>query len=999
MDKLDKKLVSDLALKYNESLHAGIASYKPGLKEQALKPFLDLCMADDDIRARMFWITEAFPALKGNNKEIVLHVREYLEPYKDRLPALLAKALGWSANPLSAHLAGPLIGKFINMLGSFYIIDSADKNEVAKKLSRLYKAGYSATVDILGEDSFTFGEAQGRLNQYLELIEWLPSISLPDVMRHDVSVKLSSIEPKMGFDPINFSECAERVAENFAKILRAGMKNNVGITVDMEWFAVRDLTLAIFQRALEEKEFDGIEHVGIAFQAYLADSEPCLKALLRWIAKRNIPVTIRLVKGAYWDFEYINAKDKNWPVPVFTKKEDTDRQYKLLAEKILLAQSAGVPAYLTVGSHNLKSLSYAMAVRDSLGLDKDKNKCSVLYGMGKKIAKALLDAGERVEFYAPYGEIVPGMAYLVRRLLENTSNESVWKQNFESQKKAVKKQKPEKKFVENVLGVVPRMLVPPGFKPEPLTDFALSDNRGKMKASLKGWEKDFGRIYPLFIDGKPVLAPDDFIDSKNPADFNAPSIGRVCRPDTVLASRAMEAAQNAFPNWSALPVKERADCLRRAASIMREQKFHLSALLVLEASKTWREADADVAEAIDFLEYYAGTAEHIIPYQVTEKLYGETNEYGYGGRGVAVVISPWNFVLAIPTGMSCAALVAGNSVVFKPASATALSGYKLAEIFHQAGVPAGVFNFVPGSGRELGEFLVKHPYTTNVLFTGSNKVARQLQRWALDANEEQDTNREVRAETGGKNAIIVDSSADLDQAIPGVIKSAFGYQGQKCSACSRVIVLENINIYDEFVSRLIEATKVLKIGDPVHAGTDMGAVIDKGALDNDDEKSPGILQYIEIGKQEAKLAYQKDVGKLAVRGYFIGPTIFTDVAPNAVIAQEEIFGPVLAVIRVKSFDEAIVVANSTRYNLTGGVYSRTVSRLQEARKYFRVGNLYLNRHITGAVVGRQPFGAVGRASGTGPKLGGPDYLFGLMEPKTISECITRRGFSPEIEIE
>ncbi len=533
-----------------------------------------------------------------------------------------------------------------------------------------------------------------------------------------------------------------------------------------------------------------------------------------------------------------------------------------------------------------------------------------------------------------------------------------------------------------------KTLIPAGYRPEPLTDFSKPENREKMEKTILKVSDQRGKKYPLIIGERKVWTK-ELIVSENPANLSAGyTVGYVAKANQENAAVAMFIAQDFFESWNKTPVEARAKILLSAAEIIRKEKFELAVLEILEASKTWREADADVAEAIDFLEYYARLAVELMPFAPTEKLAAESNEYGYTGRGVSVVISPWNFPMAIATGMCAAALASGNTVVFKPASATALIGWKIVEILQRAGLPAGAINFIPGSGKELGEYLVKHQYTKNILFTGSKSVGYQLIKWAAEADAEQQTHtRRVIAEMGGKNAIIADETADLDQAVLATVKSAFGFQGQKCSACSRVIVLDSI--LDQFTQRLIGATAALKVGDPRLPGTDLGAVIDENAFSE-------INRYLEIGKKEATLAHQTDVSYLTGRGWFIGPAIFTDVKPQAVIAQEEIFGPVLAVISADDFENAIRIANASRYHLTGGVFSRTDEHIALAKEKFSVGNLYINRGVTGAIVGRQPFGGFA-ASGTGPKAGGPDYLLRLMEERVITENLMRRGFSPELK--
>jgi RHH-type proline utilization regulon transcriptional repressor/proline dehydrogenase/delta 1-pyrroline-5-carboxylate dehydrogenase len=420
---------------------------------------------------------------------------------------------------------------------------------------------------------------------------------------------------------------------------------------------------------------------------------------------------------------------------------------------------------------------------------------------------------------------------------------------------------------------------------------------------------------------------------------------------------------------------------------MRRRRFELAAWEVFECGKPWREADADVAEAIDFSEFYAAEAIALHQPQGVD-VPGEENRFEYLPRGVVGVIAPWNFPLAILTGMTTAALATGNTVVMKPAEQSPIVAAKLQEIFQEAGFPPGVVNYLPGDGETAGAALVEHPGVALIAFTGSRAVGLAINRRAAEVSAAGIPYvKRVIAEMGGKNAIIVDDDADLDEAVLGVVRSAFGYQGQKCSACSRCIVLEKI--HDAFLSRLVEAVKSLQIGPAEAPATTVGPVIDEAALER-------IRGYIELGRREAREVLSIDVGPLAQRGYFVGPHIFADVPQDSRLAQEEIFGPVLAVLRAADLDEALRIANNTQYALTGGVYSRSPGNLQRVRREFLVGNLYINRPITGALVGRQPFGGF-KLSGIGSKAGGRDYLLQFALPRTITENTMRRGFAPGVE--
>jgi RHH-type proline utilization regulon transcriptional repressor/proline dehydrogenase/delta 1-pyrroline-5-carboxylate dehydrogenase len=413
---------------------------------------------------------------------------------------------------------------------------------------------------------------------------------------------------------------------------------------------------------------------------------------------------------------------------------------------------------------------------------------------------------------------------------------------------------------------------------------------------------------------------------------------------------------------------------------MEQRRHELNAWICLEVGKVISQADPEVSEAIDFCRYYADEMERIDRGHNYD-LAGETNRYLYQPRGLAVVISPWNFPFAIAVGMTVAALVTGNCTLLKPAETSSVIAAKIAEILVEAGIPKGVFQYVPGKGSQVGAHMVKHPDVHLIAFTGSREVGCRIYTDASIVQPGQKHLKRVIAEMGGKNGIIVDESADLDQAVVGAVYSAFGYTGQKCSACSRIIVLDPV--YDHFLERFVEATRSLKVGPADLPDTKVGPVIDETAQKR-------IKEYIEKGKQESELALAMDAPD---QGYFVGPTVFKNVSPDAVIAQEEIFGPVVAVIRVNSFDEALNVANGTDYALTGGLYSRTPAHINRAYTEFEVGNLYINRGITGAIVSRQPFGGF-KLSGVGSKAGGPDYLLQFLEPRHISENVQRQGFAP-----
>ncbi len=489
-------------------------------------------------------------------------------------------------------------------------------------------------------------------------------------------------------------------------------------------------------------------------------------------------------------------------------------------------------------------------------------------------------------------------------------------------------------------------------------------------------------MYPLHVGGRDV-STGEILDSVNPSE---PSevIGRICQAGPGEADRALGAAAAAFPSWRDTAPAARADVLVKAALAARRRLFELSAVQVLEAGKQWDQAYGDVAEAIDFFEYYARGNAPVGTYRSRSgRRPGKPTTMGTKPRGVAVVIAPWNFPLAISAGMCAAALVTGNTVVYKPSGFTPVVGHQLLELFQEAGVPAGVFNYLPGRGSVIGDRLVDSHLVSTIGFTGSMEVGLRILERAAKVHPGQSHIKRVICEMGGKNAIIVDDDADLDEAVPAVIQSAFGFQGQKCSACSRVIVVDAV--YDRFVQRLVEAARSLRLGPAEDPANVVGPVIDASAQRT-------ILAYIDLGKTEGRLLYQSGVPEGA--GFYVPITLVEGIRPEHRLAQEEIFGPVLAVMRAADFDQALTWANATKFGLTGGVFSRSPRHLERARREFRVGNLYLNRGITGALVARQPFGG-SRLSGGGTKAGGPDYLLHFMEPRVLTENTLRRGFTPE----
>ncbi len=515
------------------------------------------------------------------------------------------------------------------------------------------------------------------------------------------------------------------------------------------------------------------------------------------------------------------------------------------------------------------------------------------------------------------------------------------------------------------------MVVP--YKHEPFTDFTVEGNVKAFQKGLETVESYLGRDYDLVIGGERISTEDKIV-SVNPAQ-KSEVVGRVSKANRELAEKAMQVADQTFQSWRKSKPEMRADILFRAAAIVRRRKHEFSAILVKEAGKPWNEADADTAEAIDFMEYYGRQMLKLKDGIPVESRPIEYNRFSYIPLGVGVIISPWNFPFAIMAGMTTAALVSGNTVLLKPASTTPVVAAKFIEVLEEAGLPAGVVNYIPGSGSEVGDYLVDHPRTRFISFTGSRDVGLRIYERASKLNEGQIWLKRVIAEMGGKDTIVVDKEADLELAAKSIVASAFGFSGQKCSACSRAVVLEAV--YDQVLDRVVELTKELTVGNTVSRSMNMGPVNDQGAFDK-------IMSYVEIGKEEGKLVHG-GVGDDS-EGWFIQPTIFADVDENARLMKEEIFGPVVAFCKAKDFDHAIDIANNTEYGLTGAVISNNRANIEKAREDFHVGNLYFNRGCTGAIVGYQPFGGF-NMSGTDSKAGGPDYLLLHLQAKTTSEML------------
>ena len=941
---------------------------------------LNWTMDNPSLRVQLFRLIDCLPALT-TKAEIARHLQEYLSDPQVELPQALKGLLNFTApDSIPGQVAATTISTAVETLARKYIAGENLKQAI-KSIDRLRNQSMNFTIDLLGEAVITEPEAQSYLDRYLELMTQLTAASQgdPGLAQVQVSVKLTAFYSQ--FNPLDVQGSQAKVSDRVRILLRKAQEVGAAVHFDMEQYLYKTATLEVLKALLMEPEFRDRTDIGITLQAYLRDSYQDLQDLILWAKQRDRPITVRLIKGAYWDRETIIARQNHWPTPVYNHKSSTDANFERMTQLLLEHHEH---LYAAIGSHNIRSQAQAIAISQALNIPPQHLEFQVLYGMADNLATALAKQGHRVRVYCPYGDLIPGMSYLIRRLLENTANSSFLRQSLSEQPLEGLLSTPLWGEGDEDGSVIKPEPMPTAtamvtrIDPAPDTDYAIERNRSAASAALASVRQQFGQTYQPLIDGERVQT-EQTIQSLNPSN-PAEIVGSIGQITIEQAEQAIAAAKIAFKTWQRTPVSERVAILRRAADLLESRRHELNAWMVFEAGKPLQQADVEVSEAADFCRYYAAEMERLDP-EIVYDVAGESDRYFYRPKGIVLVISPWNFPLAIPTGMTVAALVTGNCVLLKPAAVTSVIAAKLSEILVDAGVPKGVFQYVPGSGSTVGAHLVKHPEVQAIVFTGSQEVGCQIYASAAILQPGQKHLKRVIAEMGGKNAIIVDESADLDQAVQGIVASAFGYSGQKCSACSRVVVLASI--YEPFVARLVAATKSLNVGNAADPSTKVGPVIDAAAQRR-------MRETIAKGKLSATLALELPSPEI---GYFVGPVIFTDVDPQSSLAQEEIFGPVLSVMKADDFDRALEIANGTNFALTGGLYSRTPSHIDRAKAEFEVGNLYINRTITGAIVARQPFGGY-KLSGVGSKAGGPDYLLQFLDPRTVTENIQRQGFAP-----
>ena len=1096
-------------------------------------------------KTQMFRFVDVFPSL-NRTADIPIFLKEYFGKDKGILQ-LLTKGTGI----LPTALTTAFVTKQMKEMSRLFIIGE-DIPTALPILTNMRKEKTSFTLDLLGEAVLSEVEANQYQKHYLHIIHELskhaehwseePLIDQDDrgaLPKVNISIKVSALDSLIS--PTAWEYSKNRIKKKLRPILAAAINAAVFVNIDMEQYSYKALILETFKELISESEFKHYPHFGIVIQAYLRDAMEDLQNLAQFTKKHPCALTIRLVKGAYLDYETLYAQQRNWPYPVYLNKEETDRNFESCARLVLKSHPR---LRLAIGSHNTYSIASAVHIAREYQVPQQSIEIQMLYGMADAFKTSLIQKAWRFREYCPMGKPIPGMAYLVRRLLENTSNESFLKQRSEKSgvfktsastesvqtsdkyrlqssdngvsscsteslkssdmrfarrtRKAelVLKDSVEQENSHNIqnsdnnentteskislaahehdlqsrdkcaeesrrnsplrgrgagespvtfgkhdlqdsdkhveesrrssplqgygTGESPVTFdkhdlhsrdmharnrgetTPPlrGFRNVAILDFGLAIHREKFQKALDKWEKLLPLDIPIVINGY-VKHSQEKHKRENPSCLSQ-TIAMVSLASRDDGEQGVRVALDAFSTWKQTAASERSQLLLHIADRLEKDRYALAALQVLEVGKSWEAADADVCEAIDFCRYYA---QEIIPLctpQLTDTVLGEESYASWIPRGVSAVIAPWNFPLAILTGMTAACLVSGNTVCMKPAEQSSATAYELMKILLECGVPKGVIQFLPGRGEEVGDHLAQHKDISIVAFTGSKEVGCSILGNAYPFNNKhnlQDSDKRAEesrrshpsfegikkcvVEMGGKNAIIVDDSADLDLAVEGVTESAFVFQGQKCSACSRVLVAESI--LERFTNRLLWMVQCLPIGEAKNPANHIGPIIDAQAVKK-------INSYIEIGKKTARLLTKE----VSTKNYFIPPAIFTDVPKDSPLLREEIFGPVLVLIPFKGLNEAIRIANDSEFALTGGFYSRSPSRIQQVKQNFQVGNLYINRSCTGAIVKRHPFGGF-KMSGLGHKVGGPNYLKQFMFPIVITENTVRKGgFSPHL---
>ena len=951
--------VEERTQQLGRELLAEAARYRPGAAERVQDWLLGLTAANERFRGRLLRYLDVLASVDHDSSGAEAK-RLAAEYFGDEFPEL-PRGLRWLLRlARDEHVPARVMGESSRRGAELFarrFITPPGTEAVSGTIRQLRDRGRFPSFDLLGEAVLSDREAEAYLARYLELIGQLGDdpaageVTPGGVFALQVSLKLSSLTAH--FSPVDPEGTIARARPPLDAIVEAADRAGVGVTVDMEQFEYRDLTWELFTRTFARGErFGGWPGAGIVLQAYLREVDAHADALVAFARARGIPFQVRLVKGAYWDYETIVAGAAGWTPPVFTRKAATDAAFERVLARLVGAHPA---LRVAVGSHNARAHALAEALAEASGLPERAVEHQTLFRTAEGTSRALADLGWAARDYVPSGELLPGMAYLVRRVLENSSQAGVLLAGRTGASP------------EDLLRPPPPLDPPP---PPPVPSGGLARTpearwfdpafREAFDAALDSTRARWGGRFPLPVGG--AEAPSGTVAVRSPSHPDGEPVGFAQLADAEGARRAIAVAAAGLDGWSATPVADRASVLRRAADLLEARGHEFAAWVVHEGGRDRAGAWTEVEEAVDFLRYYAGQA---------EALFGDFGDR-IAPRGVVAVIPPWNFPLAIPCGMTAAALACGNAAILKPAAQTPLLGLRLAWLLHEAGVPRDALIALPGRGETAGAALAESPDVAMVAFTGSRAVGTLLHEVVARVEPSGEAvTKTLVAEMGGKNAIIVFPDADPDEVVDGVMRSAFGHANQKCSAASRVLVAESV--YESIRDRLVEAARSLRTGPADAPETQINPVIDA-------EARARLMRDAQTARSECEVLLDRFEEPAADGELSLGPLVVELPASRARAARtttEELFGPILALIPFATEEEAYAVANGTDYGLTAGIFSRSPATIERASRAIEAGNVYANRAITAARVGVEPFGGM-KMSGTGPKAGGSDYLWAFV---------------------
>ncbi|MGE0228232.1 MAG: proline dehydrogenase family protein [Dehalococcoidia bacterium] len=934
--------------------------YRPRLAERIEDWLLTNAVADERFRTQLLRYMDVLASLDHDRHG---HEAKRLagEYFGDDFPQL-PRPLRWLLRVgRDEHLPAPVVGETATRAAELFarrFITPPGEQRVRETLAYLDQHGRVPSFDLLGEAVLSESEALSYVERYLAIVDQLGrepqagARTAGDAPALELSIKLSSLTSL--FTPIDAAGTVARVRPPLEAIAEAARRAGIGLTVDMEQHAYRDLTWWVFRETFARGERLGDwPDAGIVLQAYLRSAEADAASMVAFARERGTPFQVRLVKGAYWDYETITAAANQWPAPVWTEKAATDAAFEATLHVLL----GGHPHLrLAVASHNARSHAVVEALAQTRGLPGATVEHQTLFRTYEGMSRALAEMGWPVRDYVPVGELLPGMAYLVRRVLENSSQAGFLLQSRGGASSEELLRAPAERRAS------PARAPSDGFERAAEGRWFDPAFREAFEVALASTRAEWGRTYDVG-PGDEVLAG-EHIEIRSPSHPDAGPVGVVPFVDSATARRAASAVRDASGGWSSMPVSERAAALRRAAGLLESRAHEFAAWIVHEGGRDRAGAWAEVVEAVDYLRYYSAQAEEL----------WRGFEGRIAPRGVVAVIPPWNFSLAIPCGMTAAALATGNGVVLKPAGQTPLIALRLTALLHEAGVPRGALVCLPGHGAEAGRALVDSPDIAMVAFTGSRAVGARMHEDVARVVPRDGVVKALVAEMGGKNAALVFADADMDEAVGSVVPSAFGHANQKCSAVSRVLVERSV--LDRFRERLVEAARSLHVGPADEAATQVNPIIDRRAWDR-------LRSAAEVARQEGTVLL--DLFDAAAQ--LAGPLI-VEVAPEHALtsttATEELFGPILVVIPFDREEQAYEIANGTEYALTAGVFSRSPATVARVTSGLRAGNIYVNRGTTGARPGIEPFGGMAM-SGTGPKAGGPDYLWAFVRRTDVRD--------------